>query len=206
GAAAALAGAALAAWASALVTRPSRPVPATEAGSTPFSDKILDAAGEATPAADDEAGAAGAAAFSAAGSALGAAAAGAAAASALAAVSILAISCPEVTVLPSPSTISASTPEAGAGTSSTTLSVSISMRISSASTAAPFCFFQVSRVASETDSDNWGTTTSVIAIVIGSSKDEFEAGRPYLVSTKPLCLDANACSMRAFCCSWCLAR
>src|SRR5690606_27412659 len=146
-----------------------------------FSDKILDAAGEATPAADDEAGAAGAAAFSAAGSALGAAA-GAAAASALAAVSILAISCPEVTVLPSPSTISASTPEAGAGTSSTTLSVSISMRISSASTAAPFCFFQVSRVASETDSDNWGTTTSVIAIVIGSSKDEFEAGRPYLVS------------------------
>ena len=44
----------------------------------------------------------------------------------------------------------------GAGTSSTTLSVSTSMRISSASTAAPGCFFQVSRVASETDSESWG--------------------------------------------------
>ncbi|AIT27058.1 dihydrolipoyllysine-residue succinyltransferase, E2 component [Bordetella holmesii 44057] len=79
-----------------------------------------------------------------------------------------AISSPEVTVLPSPLTISANTPDDGAGTSSTTLSVSISMRISSASTAAPGCFFQVNRVASDTDSDNWGTTTSVIAMVMNS--------------------------------------
>ncbi|SHS25933.1 Uncharacterised protein [Mycobacteroides abscessus subsp. abscessus] len=65
-----------------------------------------------------------------------------------------AMTSPEVTVLPSPLTISDSTPEDGAGTSSTTLSVSISIRISSASTAAPACFFQVSSVASETDSDS----------------------------------------------------
>ena len=57
GAAAALAGAAaLAARASPLVTRPSRPVPATAAASTPFSARILAAAGEATPAAEVESG------------------------------------------------------------------------------------------------------------------------------------------------------
>ena len=52
-----------------------------------------------------------------------AAAAAGAAAPALPSVSILAMSCSATTVAPSPCTISANTPAAGAGTSSTTLSV-----------------------------------------------------------------------------------
>jgi len=133
---AAAAGAAEAPSASPLVMRPPRPVPSTASGETPLSARILDAAGEATAAAEAwTAGAAGA------GAAAGCAAAAGAAAAALPSESIRAISSPEVTVLPSPLTISDNTPAAGAGTSSTTLSVSISIRISSAWTAAPGCFF-----------------------------------------------------------------
>src|SRR5690606_23395866 len=139
--------------------------PSTLAGSMPFSARILPAAGEAM--ADAGAAAAGAAGVAAgagsAGAAAGAAAAGAALG--LASVSMRASTSPEVTVLPSALTISFNTPEAGAGTSSTTLSVSTSMRISSASTASPGCFFQVSSVASEIDSESCGTRTSVIAMV-----------------------------------------
>ena len=65
-----------------------------------------------------------------------------------------AISWSLVTVPPSATTSSASTPSTGAGTSSTTLSVSISIRISSIATASPGFFFHCSSVASATDSDS----------------------------------------------------
>ena len=83
----------------------------------------------------------------------------------------------EVTELPSLLTISDNTPEAGAGTSSTTLSVSISIRISSASTAAPGCFFHCSIDASETDSDNWGTRISLIAMICVVRKESVNVVR-----------------------------
>src|SRR5690606_3839676 len=156
------AGACVAFRASPLVTRPPRPVPSTVAGSMPFSDRILPAAGEATE--DLAAGLAASAAGTGAGA--GAAAGAGAGAAALASVSMRARTSPEVTVLPSPLTISESTPETGAGTSSTTLSVSTSIRISSACTASPGCFFQLSRVASDTDSESCGTRTSVMAMMI----------------------------------------
>src|SRR5690606_64529 len=170
-AAAAFLGALSAANASPLVTRPPRPVPSTFAGSIPFSARILPAAGEAIAAAGADAAGAddGAAAGASAAGASAGAAAGAAAA--LASVSIRAKTSPDATVLPSALTISLRTPEAGAGTSSTTLSVSTSMRISSASTASPGCFFQLSSVASEMDSESCGTRTSVIAMVF-FRKDE----------------------------------
>src|SRR5690554_4255103 len=144
--------------ASALVTRPSRPVPSTAVTSRPFSARILLAAGEAAVTVVPKAAAAGSAgaAFS---SAAGAAAV------ALASVSIRAKTSPAVTVLPSPFTISTNTPAEGAGTSSTTLSVSTSIKISSCSTASPGCFFHSSSVASDTDSESWGTRTSVIAML-----------------------------------------
>ena len=88
------------------------------------------------------------------------AAAGAPAAEAFASESILAMTSPETTVPPSDFTISVITPADGAGTSSTTLSVSISIRISSITTASPGFFFHCNKVASATDSDNWGTFTS----------------------------------------------
>src|SRR5690606_35136304 len=40
-----------------------------------------------------------------------------------------------------------------------------SIRISSASTASPGCFFQLSKVASDTDSESCGTRTSVMAMI-----------------------------------------
>ena len=64
--------------------------------------------------------------------------------------------------------MSASTPAAGAGTSSTTLSVSMSTRISSACTASPGCFFHGSSLASATDSESCGTTTSSISRPAGA--------------------------------------
>ncbi len=157
---------ATAASTSPLVTRPSLPEPATAPTDRLLSASSLAAAGIATspllpPAAAGAAAGAGAAAAGA-----GAAAAGAAAAPATASVSILAISWSAMTVAPSPCTISVSKPAAGPGTSSTTLSVSISIRISSTATASPAFFFQVSMVASATDSDSWGTLTSTIAITI----------------------------------------
>src|SRR5699024_10854195 len=69
-----LAAPASAAMASALVMRPSRPVPDTVDGSTPFSERILEAAGDATPLLD---GCAAAGAAGAAGAAAGASGAGA---------------------------------------------------------------------------------------------------------------------------------
>src|SRR5690606_16336691 len=142
-----------------------RPVPSTFAGSIPFSARILPAAGEAIAAAGADAAGAddGAAAGASAAGASAGAAAGAAAA--LASVSMRASTSPDATVLPSALTISLRTPAAGAGTSSTTLSVSTSIRISSAWTASPGCFFQLSSVASEMDSESCGTRTSVIAMV-----------------------------------------
>ena len=155
---------ATAARASPLVTRPSLPVPATAEAGMLASDRILAAAGMATPPLLPPAAATGAAAAAGA-AAAGAGAAAGAAAPATASVSILAMSWSAATVAPSAWTISASTPAAGAGTSSTTLSVSISIRISSAATASPGFFFHCSRVASATDSDSWGTLTSTIAIL-----------------------------------------
>ena len=67
---------------------------------------------------------------------------------------------------PSATVNSVITPADGAGTSSTTLSVSISIRISSTATESPTFFFHCSMVASATDSDNWGTLTSTIAMLI----------------------------------------
>ena len=151
--------------ASPFVIRPSRPEPATEAVDTPLSARIFEAAGDAiAPEAAAETGAATAVT----GAATAAAGAAAGAAAALPSVSIRARTSPEVTMLPFALTISDSTPEAGAGTSSTTLSVSTSIKISSASTACPGCFFQVRSVASDTDSDNCGTTTFVIVIIFFS--------------------------------------
>src|SRR5262249_50546227 len=84
-------------------------------------------------------------------------------------VSIFAITSSATTISPSFLMTCASTPADGAGTSSTTLSVSISIRISSWATASPGFFFQLSMVASATDSDSCGTLTSTIAMVVNSS-------------------------------------
>jgi len=155
--AAATAGLAAAGWAasaSSLVIRPPRPVPATLSGATPFSSRILRAAGLATAAV---------AAAWAAGWAVGAGAAAAAGSPAdgLASVSIWAITSPEVTGAPSPLRIFTSTPSAGAGVSSTTLSVSISTRFSSRRTNSPSFLCQATSEASATDSDSCGTFTSI---------------------------------------------
>ena len=83
----------------------------------------------------------------------------------LASVSILAMTSSLVTDSPSFLRICAITPASGAGTSSTTLSVSISIRISSCATGSPGFFFQVSRVASATDSESWGTLMSISAMM-----------------------------------------
>src|SRR3990167_2480839 len=87
---------------------------------------------------------------------------------AAASVSICAINSLLVTFSPSPLMILVSTPLLEAGSSSTTLSVSMSIRFSPSLTASPTCLCQVSSVASETDSDNWGTLTSTMLIVYGS--------------------------------------
>jgi hypothetical protein len=52
----------------------------------------------------------------------------------------------------------------GAGSSSTTLSVSMSIRFWSRATASPSLTCQADSVASATDSDSWGTLTSMIMI------------------------------------------
>ena len=83
---------------------------------------------------------------------------------ALPSVSIVAMTSSLTKLSPSFLTSWAITPAAGAGTSSTTLSVSISTRISSIATASPGCFFQVSSVASATDSESCGTLISTIAM------------------------------------------
>src|SRR6218665_2204079 len=136
---------------SALVTRPSLPVPGTAAADSWWSASSLAAAGMATPAF---------AAWTAAGATVAAAAETAEAADAAArpSVSMRAMTCSEATVAPSPRTISASRPAAGAGTSSTTLSVSISIRISSIATAWPGFFFHPTKLPSTTHSNSAGTS------------------------------------------------
>jgi hypothetical protein len=57
------------------------------------------------------------------------------------------------------------TPALGAGSSRTTLSVSMSIMFSSRETASPTFLCHDSRVASATDSDSWGTLTSICAIL-----------------------------------------
>src|SRR6202142_3212794 len=138
---------------SALVTRPSRPLPAIDFGSSLLSSTILRAAGIkllwsescfaacATGAADRSAAFAAAAAEAAAGS-------------------ITAMTSPDPAVPPSALTILAMTPSAGAGSSSTTLSVSTSIRFSSRATVSPTFLCQLSSVASATDSESCGTLTS----------------------------------------------
>ncbi len=88
----------------------------------------------------------------------------AAVALALPSVSMTAITSPLVTLSPSFFTIFTSTPSAGAGSSSTTLSVSTSIRFSSRFTGSPAFLRQATSVASETDSDSWGTFTSTCMI------------------------------------------
>jgi hypothetical protein len=143
--------------ASDLVTRPPRPVPATSAAATPFSSRILRAAGSATPEAAADVDTAAASGFPAA-----TLTAGAAMAPACAAVSMRAITSPATTVSPSPLTISTNTPLSGAGSSRTTLSVSMSIRFSSRATASPAFLCHETSVASATDSESCGTLTSMI--------------------------------------------
>jgi hypothetical protein len=155
--------AAMAPSTSPLVTRPSLPVPPTEPWASWLSAISLAAAGIATPALAPPAvgpavGAGGAASAAAVGAAAGAA-------PAWASVSMVAMTWSLTTVPPAATTCAVITPLTGAGTSSTTLSVSISMMISSIVTTSPGCFFHCSSVASATDSDNWGTLTSTIAMM-----------------------------------------
>src|SRR6266436_6908194 len=144
-----------------LVMRPSRPVPTTCEAARPASASRLAAAGIGA-AAFAAAACAKAPAAKAPGAA--ASAAGLPAAALAEAGSIIAITSPATTVLPSGLTICASVPAAGAGTSRTTLSVSTSINTSSSSTRSPAFFFHCSSVASETDSDSCGTLTSTIEI------------------------------------------
>ena len=161
------AGVATAASTSPLVTRPSRPVPATLPTAIWFSAISLAAEGIATAPSETERGVptADGGALPGAGAAPGAVAA----ATARPSVSIRAINCSAATTAPSACTNSSSRPEAGAGTSSTTLSVSTSISISSTVTMSPTCFFHCCKVASATDSDNCGTLTSTIAIALLST-------------------------------------
>ena len=159
-------GAEAAASTSPLITRPSFPVPATEPAAMLLSAISLAAAGMAMPAIEPPETAAGAAAAAGAGAAATEATTGATAAPAFPSVSMRAMTCSAATVAPSATTSSTSTPADGAGTSSTTLSVSISINISSTAMASPIFFFHCSMVASATDSDNWGTLTSTMAMMI----------------------------------------
>jgi hypothetical protein len=120
----------------------------------PFSAMILRAAGMAVGAAVAGAAAGAVAALVVAG----------AAALALASVSIWAMTSPEATDSPFCLTILTITPASGAGSSSTTLSVSMSIRFWSRATASPSLTCQADSVASATDSDSWGTLTSMIMV------------------------------------------
>ena len=146
---------------SALVRRPSFPVPEIAAGLRLFSSTSLRTAGDNTAAAA-EAAAAGAGAAGA-GVAVGAGAgavfaAGLAAGAAPSSTNANSASTP--TVSPSFATISANTPFTGDGTSNVTLSVSSSTIASSAPTASPADFIHLATVASTTDSPRTGTLIS----------------------------------------------
>ncbi len=73
---------------------------------------------------------------------------------------------PLVTVVPSLTLMSLSVPDAGAGTSSTTLSVSRSTRFSSRMTDSPAFLYQLTSVASVTDSGSCGTLISIVIVVL----------------------------------------
>src|ERR1700754_1268783 len=149
---------------SSLVTRPSRPVPATFDGSMFSSTATRRPAGESSSTPAGAAGASALAAFGA--SAAAGAAAGAGAAAAAAPSSITAITWLLVTVEPSSNLISFSTPSTGEGTSSTTLSVSRSSRFSSRLTASPAFLCQVAMSAAETHWGRTGTLTSMDMLVL----------------------------------------
>ena len=178
-------------------------MPATALADMLFSASIFAAAGIAIDELAVDAGAAAVATGAAEGAAVGEAVGAAALALAVASVSIRAINSPATTLLPSPLTISINTPCAGAGSSNTTLSVSISIRFSSRAMASPTFLCHCNKVASATDSDNCGTTTSRIAITLsvsGCSNEAPASSAPsghYLVSTKPFSLE-NAVSIKAF--------
>jgi hypothetical protein len=141
-----------------LVTRPSLPVPATAAGSTPDSAASLRTEGACGPSAF----------FAGAGAALASAfGVGFAAALAPPAPSLIEPSrAPTETVSPSLAAIDASTPLTGAGTSTVTLSVSSSTSGSSTATVSPACLYQRPMVASVTDSPSVGTRISIAMAVI----------------------------------------
>src|SRR6516165_2135025 len=160
----------IAASMSPLVTRPSLPLPATLAASTPDSAASLRTEGASGASAGFAAAGAG---FGAAGDgaptggvvAPGAVVAGAAfaAAPAPAAPSLISPStAPTATVSPSLAAIPASTPAAGAGTSIVTLSVSSSTSGSSTATASPVFLNHLPMVASVTDSPSAGTRISAM--------------------------------------------
>ena len=155
----------IAAIMSPLVTRPSLPVPATAAGSTPDSAAILrtdGASGASRPALR-------ARPWPSAARApwrrerRPAAAAGLAAAAPAPSL-IWPSSAPTATVSPSLAAISLRTPAAGAGTSIVTLSVSSSTSGSSTATASPGFLNQRPMVASVTDSPRVGTRISVMML------------------------------------------
>ena len=92
--------------------------------------------------------------------------------------------------------ISASTPASGAGTSSTTLSVSSSIRISSFSTASPSCFRQSSSVASGMDSASTGTFTSTVTALSpwNLSKHDHRVVHAVPPSADPIPLTRSSCA------------
>src|SRR6185437_7191505 len=154
-----------------LVSRPSLPLAGMAVASTLLSSTSLRTAGpersntDVSPfAAVAAAGLAGgfAGAFASLGAAAAGAAAGFGAAVAFAAPApMMPSTAPTATLDPSGTTISESTPAAGAFTSSVTLSVSSSTSGSSTATASPSYLSQRDTVASFTDSPNAGTLTSV---------------------------------------------
>src|ERR1019366_1210356 len=169
-------------------TRPSRPDPTTAWGSTLFSSATRLAAGLSLAA--TAAGTAALAAVAVA-AAVGVVAAGVVAAGVVAvgvtaaAVALSSINAriwPLVTVAPSTSLISLSTPATGAGTSSTTLSVSKSTKFSSRATASPGRLRQATSVAWATDSGSCGTRTS---IVMYPSQFELPVGASFGARTLP---------------------
>src|SRR5574337_379264 len=156
---------------SSLVTRPSRPVPVTLAGSMSCSVATRRPAGERSSAPPGALlSAFGCPALAGAGvlasgfdASCGASLAGAAAAPS----SMIAMTCSPFTVSPTSCLISFSTPSTGEGTSSTTLSVSRSTRFSSRATASPAFLCQLAMVASETDSGRTGTLSSMDMTTLG---------------------------------------
>src|SRR5208282_1257328 len=144
----------MAASMSPLVTRPSLPLPATAAASTPDSAESLRTDGASGVSGALAAGGAAAGLAACGGADGGGALAGAAdSLAAPAAPSLIWPSTePTATVSPSFAATSLSTPAAGAGTSIVTLSVSSSTSGSSTATASPGCLNHLPMVASVTDS------------------------------------------------------